>query len=132
MISRDGRRPVFDHQLRSIWTLNPGDRIAQHSQSIEEKSKQLAVDAPDITGDHIQVPTYFVVKYPDGEQQALHHIRDAQKISDIIRQIKLDLLDSNLDLADVSPSSFHNFNGLIWVLCFGLLLITAPILIGLF
>lgn len=132
MISRDGRRPVFDHRQRSIWTVNPGDRIAQRSQSIEEKSKQLAVDAPDITGDHIQVPTYFVVEYPDGEKQALHHVRDAQKISDIIRQIKLDLLNSGQGLEDVSPSSFHNFNGLIWVFCIALLLVTAPILIGLF
>jgi len=132
MISRDGRRPVFDHQQRSIWTVNPGDRIAQHPQSIEEKSKQLAVDAPDITGDHIQVPTYFIVEYPNGEKQALHHVRDAQKISDIIRQVKLDLLDSEQKLETVSPSSFHNFNGLIWVLTIALLLITAPILIGLF
>jgi len=37
---------------------NPGDRI-QLNQTLEEKAKQLAVDAPDITGDHIKVPTYF-------------------------------------------------------------------------
>jgi hypothetical protein len=71
-------------------TANPGDRIADEPQSIEEKSKQLAVDAPDITGDHIQVPTYFVVEEPDGEEKALHHVKDAEEISDVIRQARVD------------------------------------------
>jgi hypothetical protein len=70
-------------------TANPGDRIDE-SQSIEEKSKQLAVDSPDITGDHIKVPTYFVVDEPDGEQKALHHVKDAEEISDVIRQARMD------------------------------------------
>jgi hypothetical protein len=71
-------------------TANPGDRISDEPQSIEEKSKQLAVDAPDITGDHIKVPTYFVVDEPDGEQKALHHVKDAEEISDVIRQARMD------------------------------------------
>ncbi|MBW4505837.1 MAG: hypothetical protein KME64_04910 [Scytonematopsis contorta HA4267-MV1] len=71
-------------------TANPGDRIADEPQSIEEKSKQLAVDSPDITGDHIKVPTYFTVEYPDGEKKALHHVKDAEEISDVIRQARLD------------------------------------------
>lgn len=71
-------------------TANPGDQIADHPQSIEEKSKQLAVDAPDITGDHIQVPTYFVVEEEDGEEKALHHVKDAEEISDVIRQARVD------------------------------------------
>lgn len=71
-------------------TANPGDRIADEPQTIEEKAKQVAVDAPDITGDHITVPTYFVVEYPDGEEKALHHVKDAEEISDVIRQARVD------------------------------------------
>ncbi|MBD2194302.1 MULTISPECIES: hypothetical protein [Calothrix] len=71
-------------------TANPGDRIADEPQSVEEKAKQIAVDSPDITGDHITVPTYFVVDYPDGEQKALHHVKDAEEISDVIRQARVD------------------------------------------
>ncbi|WP_416668162.1 hypothetical protein [Egbenema bharatensis] len=70
-------------------TINPGDRIDE-SKSLEEKAKQVAVDAPDITGDHIVVPTYFVVDTPEGEQKALHHVKDAEEISDVIRQARMD------------------------------------------
>ncbi len=70
-------------------TLNPGDRIDE-SKSLQEKAQQVAVDAPDITGDHITVPTYFVVDEPDGSQKALHHIKDAEEISDVIRQARMD------------------------------------------
>ena len=70
-------------------TVNPGDRIDE-SKSLEEKAKQVAVDAPDITGDHIVVPTYFVVDYPDGHKEALHHVKDAEEISDVIRQARVD------------------------------------------
>lgn len=70
-------------------TLNPGDRI-DDSKSLEEKAQQVAVDAPDITGDHIVVPTYFVVEEPDGDKKALHHIKDAEEISDVIRQARVD------------------------------------------
>ncbi len=66
-------------------TANPGDRIDE-SKTLEEKAQQVAVDAPDITGDHIVVPTYFVVDEPDGTQKALHHVKDAEEISDVIRQ----------------------------------------------
>jgi hypothetical protein len=71
-------------------TANPGDRISDEPQSIEEKAQQLAVDSPDITGDHITVPTYFVVEEPDGEEKALHHVKDAEEISDVIRQARVD------------------------------------------
>jgi hypothetical protein len=71
-------------------TANPGDRIADEPQSIEEKAKQVAVDSPDITGDHITVPTYFVVDEPNGEKKALHHVKDAEEISDVIRQARVD------------------------------------------
>jgi len=70
-------------------TVNPGDRI-DDSKSLEEKAKQVAVDAPDITGDHIVVPTYFVVEHPDGHKEALHHVKDAEEISDVIRQARVD------------------------------------------
>jgi hypothetical protein len=70
-------------------TANPGDRI-DDSKTLEEKAQQVAVDVPDITGEHITVPTYFVVDYPDGERKALHHVKDAQEISDVIRQARLD------------------------------------------
>lgn len=69
--------------------VNPGDRI-DNSASIAEKAKQLAVDAPDITGDHIVVPAFFIVQYPDGTQKALHHVRDANEISDVIRVMRID------------------------------------------
>ena len=71
-------------------SVNPGDVISDKPQSIEEKAQQLAVDSPDITGDHITVPTYFVVEEPDGEEKALHHVKDAEEISDVIRQARVD------------------------------------------
>jgi hypothetical protein len=70
--------------------VNPGDVIADKEQTVEEKSQQVAVDAPDITGDQIQVPTYFVVEESDGEEKALHHVKDAEEISDAIRQARVD------------------------------------------
>lgn len=77
-------------ELDTHQSVNPGDVISDEPQSIEEKSKQLAVDSPDITGDHIKVPTYFVVDEPDGEEKALHHVKDAEEISDVIRQARVD------------------------------------------
>ena len=71
-------------------TANPGDRIADYPQTIEEKAEQIAVDVPDITGDWIKVPTYFIVEYPNGEKKALHHVKDAEAISDVIRQARMD------------------------------------------
>lgn len=70
--------------------VNPGDVISDKPESIEEKAQQLAVDSPDITGDHITVPAYFVVDEPDGEEKALHHVKDAEEISDVIRQARVD------------------------------------------
>lgn len=69
--------------------LNPGDRV-DGSQSLEEKAKQVAVNAPDVTGDHITVPTYFVVEGEEGDKEALHHVKDAEEISDVIRQARTD------------------------------------------
>ncbi len=69
---------------------NPGDQIKPEAQTVEEKAKQVAVDVTDITGDHVKVPTYFVVEEPDGEEKALHHVKDAEEISDVIRQARTD------------------------------------------
>ena len=69
--------------------LNPGDYV-DGPKSLQEKAQQVAVDAPDITGEHITVPTYFVVDEPDGSQKALHHVKDAEEISDVIRQARVD------------------------------------------
>jgi hypothetical protein len=70
-------------------TINPGDRI-DDSKTLQEKAQQVAVHAPDITGEYIVVPTYFVFNYPDGTQKALHHVKDANAISDMIRQARID------------------------------------------
>ncbi len=71
-------------------TANPGDRI-DDDKTLEKKAQQVAVDAPDpLTGDHIVVPTYFVVDEPDGTQKALHHVKDAEEISDVIRKARVD------------------------------------------
>ena len=84
-----------DKEKETHRAVNPGDVIAdEHKgdkyENIEEKSQQLAVDSPDITGDHITVPTYFIVEEPDGEEKALHHVKDADEISDVIRQARVD------------------------------------------
>lgn len=70
-------------------TVNPGDRIDE-SQTDDEKSQQIAVNQPDITGDQITVPTYFEVDEPDGEKKELHHVKDSEEISDVIRQARMD------------------------------------------
>ena len=69
--------------------LNPGDYVDK-PKSLQEKAQQVAVDAPDITGEHITVPAYFIVDEPDGSQKALHHVKDAEEISDVIRQARVD------------------------------------------
>lgn len=85
---KEAQKEELDRAGKQL-TINPGDRI-DDSKTLEEKAKQVAVDAPDITGDHIVVPTYFVVNEPDGSQKALHHVKDAEEISDVIRQARMD------------------------------------------
>lgn len=118
---------------KSIYrTVNPGDVIKPH-QTLQEKAKQLAVDAPDITGDRIIVPTYFIVDYPDGEKKALHHVKDAKEISDVIRQMRLyeEDDDSLLEGAKHSSGLSGLFLGLtVFVMLFSLL--TAVMLVGIF
>ncbi|KJH73298.1 hypothetical protein [Aliterella atlantica] len=106
---------------------NPGDRILPN-QTLEEKANQLAVDAPDITGDRITVPTYFIIEYPDGEKQALHHVKDAKKISSLIQQMALN--ESYIESKSAKQAHFINWTGMI--LLGGLLVLTVPILVGIF
>ncbi len=70
--------------------LNPGDRVLDESQTLDEKSQQVAVDICDITTEHVEIPTYFMVEEATGEQKALHHVTDAEEISDVIRQARTD------------------------------------------
>jgi hypothetical protein len=70
-------------------TVNPGDQVNEE-KTLEEKAQQVAVDTGDITGDRIVVPTYFVVDDPEEGQKALHHVKDAEEISDVIRQARVD------------------------------------------
>jgi hypothetical protein len=69
-------------------TVNPGD-VIDETNTLEENAQQVAVNSVDITGAHEVVPTYFVVDQPDGEREALHHVKDAEKISDVIRQARV-------------------------------------------
>jgi arginine/lysine/ornithine decarboxylase len=112
-------------------TANLGDRIAREPQTLEEKANQIAVDKYDITGAHIKVPTYFMVTYPNGETKALHHVRDAKAISDVIRQMHLE------EEVVLSKTNEHksNLNGLVVVLALsilGLSVMTAAIAVGIF
>lgn len=69
-------------------TANEGD-VIDESKSLEEKKEQVAVDTWDIAG-HVKVPTYFTVENEECEEKALHHVKDAEKISDVIRQARTD------------------------------------------
>ena len=69
-------------------TANEGD-VIDESKSLEEKKDQVAVESWDIAG-HVETPAYFPVKDEDGEEKALHHVKDAQEISDVIRQARVD------------------------------------------
>jgi len=117
--------PPFESE---ILTVNPGDRIAKEPQTLVEKAKQMAVDAPDITGDWIKVPTYFIFEYPNGEKKALHHVKDAREISDAIRMARFEE-DENLI---VEPRKPHNFNLVPFITVVLLVLFTIPILLGIF
>jgi hypothetical protein len=109
-------------------TVNPGDIISKEPQTIEQKAKQVAVDVPDITGDHIKVPTYFIVNYPNGETQALHHVRDAKKISDAIRQMRFE--EENETTLAGEVEHWLNWPGLIIIS--GFFLLTLLMLAGIF
>lgn len=69
-------------------TANKGD-VVDESKTTEEKKEQVAVDTWDPAG-HVKVPTYFPVEDKNGEEKALHHVEDAEEISDVIRQARVD------------------------------------------
>ena len=69
--------------------INPGDKEAPPSASVEEKGEKVAVAYEDALGNPVEVPTYFKVEGEDGEE-ALHHVKDAEEISDVIRQARVD------------------------------------------
>jgi len=70
-------------------TVNPGDQVNEE-KSLQEKAQQVAVNVGDIVGDRVVVPTYFVVDDPEEGKKALHHVKDAEEISDVIRQARVD------------------------------------------
>jgi hypothetical protein len=116
----------------TLRTVNPGD-IVKSNQTLEEKSQQIAVDAPDITGDRVVVPTYFMVDYPNGEKKALHHVRDAQEISDVIRQMRLheEVDEPKFDTHD-HPTKLSGLGVTLGVLMLLATLFTGAIVIGIF
>ena len=69
-------------------TVNEGD-VIDESKSLEEKKEQVAVESWDPAG-KVKVPAYFPVEGEDGKEEALHHIEDAEEISDVIRQARVD------------------------------------------
>ena len=69
--------------------INPGDREMPPSASVEEKGEKTAVAYEDALGNPIEVPTYFTVEGEEGEKEALHHVKDAEEISDVIRQARV-------------------------------------------
>lgn len=117
----------------NILTANPGDRINKESQTIEEKAKQVAVDRYDITGDHIKIPTYFIVEHPNGDTEALHHVKDAQRISDIVRQMYLVQEDTpqQQEKDKLTTNISHSF-GLVGLLLVSLFVLTTMVVIGIF
>jgi hypothetical protein len=78
-----------EHEPKKL-TINPGDYVPNEPQTLEEKARQVAVDVADITMEHVKIPTYFIVEDGEGNKEALHHVRDAEEISDVIRQARMD------------------------------------------
>ncbi|MGF1479625.1 MAG: hypothetical protein ACFB4I_09055 [Cyanophyceae cyanobacterium] len=83
------RVPAEEHQTVEEATVNPGDRMADKPQSVEEKSEQVAVESWDPVG-KVKVPTYFVAEGEEGNEEALHHVKDAEEIEDVIREARVD------------------------------------------
>ena len=81
---------LTEEQKEAPRTVNKGD-VIDESKSLEEKKEQVAVsnNNPDPVGQNT-VPAYFPVEGKDGEEEALHHVRDAEEISDVVRQARVD------------------------------------------
>jgi hypothetical protein len=74
-----------------------------------------------------------VVDYPNGEKKALHHVRDAQEISDVIRQMRLyeEVDEPKFDAHD-HPTKLSGFAVTLGVLMLFVTLFTSAIVIGIF
>ena len=70
--------------------INPGDKEMPSDASVEEKGKKTAVAYEDALGNPVDVPTYFTVEGEEGKKEALHHVKDAEEISDVIREARVD------------------------------------------
>ncbi|MEL7071280.1 MAG: hypothetical protein AAGN15_21890 [Cyanobacteria bacterium J06581_3] len=70
--------------------INPGDKEASPDASAEEKGNKTAVAYEDALGNPVEVPTYFTVEGEEGNKETLHHVKDAEEISDVIRQARVD------------------------------------------
>jgi hypothetical protein len=69
--------------------INKGDREAPPSASIEEMKEQVAVAYQEF-GSDVEIPAYFTIEDKEtGEEKALHHVKDAEEISDVIRQARV-------------------------------------------
>lgn len=53
---------------------NPGDKN-QPNQTLGEEAKGHGVDAPNLKGNDIQVPSYFIMEYRKGQKEALDHVQ---------------------------------------------------------
>ena len=80
--SREPNEPGTAH-------INPGDKEAPKSASVEEKGQKVAVAYDDALGNSVEVPTYVTVEGETGKKKALHHVKDAEEISDVIRQARV-------------------------------------------
>ncbi|MEM6596725.1 MAG: hypothetical protein AAF810_17905 [Cyanobacteria bacterium P01_D01_bin.36] len=69
--------------------INPGDKEVAPNASVEEKGEKTAVAYEDALGNPVEVPTYFEVEGENGEKEALHHVKDAEEISDVIRKARV-------------------------------------------
>lgn len=69
------------------------------------------------------------MEYPNGEKKALHHVKDANEISEVIQQAQFDEVEWEQQSLEVKPKNF-NVSGLVFILA--LFLLTVPILIGIF
>ena len=69
--------------------INPGDKEMSPEASVEEKGKKTAVAYEEALGNNTKVPTYFTVEGENGEKEALHHVKKAEEISDVIREARV-------------------------------------------
>jgi hypothetical protein len=61
--------------------INPGDKELPPEMPAEEKGEKTAVAYEDMFGNPVEEP--------DGSKKALHHVKDAEEISDVIRQARV-------------------------------------------